>query len=73
MTMMTETTLSAGLSAKLGSAVTALMDWISLLGESMSRRDEILRLSALSDAELGRMGLKREDIVAHVFRDRMGL
>lgn len=73
MTMITETNLSGGLTGKLGSALAAVLSWISLVGESMSRRDEILRLHAMSDAELARFGLQREDIVAHVFRDRMGL
>lgn len=40
--------------------------WINRL----ARTDQIERLQALSDAELSRQGLRREDIVRHVFRDR---
>lgn len=36
----------------------------------LARTDQIERLQALSDAELSRKGLRREDIVRHVFRDR---
>ncbi len=38
--------------------------------ELQSRADQIQRLQGKSDAELARMGLRREDIVRHVFRDR---
>jgi uncharacterized protein YjiS (DUF1127 family) len=34
-----------------------------------SRRDEIEALEAKSDAELARMGLRRDQIAVHVFRD----
>ncbi|WP_233192768.1 hypothetical protein [Acidimangrovimonas sediminis] len=37
-----------------------------------SRRDQIERLNAKSDEELAQMGLKREDIPRHVFRDLIG-
>ena len=40
--------------------------------ESRSRMAEIARLNAKSDAELLAMGLKREDIPRHVFRDLFG-
>ena len=73
MTMMTETTLSGGLSGKLASALALVLDRITQVGERMSRRDEIARLQAMSDADLARAGLTREGIVTHVFRDRMGL
>lgn len=36
----------------------------------LARTDQIERLQALSDAELSRIGLRREDILRHVFRDR---
>lgn len=36
---------------------------------AMSRRGLIEELEAKSDAELAEMGLKREDIVRHVFQD----
>ncbi|MAY89382.1 hypothetical protein [Arenibacterium halophilum] len=37
--------------------------------ERRTRTDEIERLNALSDKELSKMGLRREDIARHVFRD----
>lgn len=40
--------------------------------ESRSRRAEIARLDALSDPELAELGLTRDRIVEHVFRDRFG-
>ncbi|SPJ25380.1 hypothetical protein [Palleronia abyssalis] len=39
--------------------------------EANSRADRIAALEAKSDADLARMDLRREDIVRHVFRDRM--
>lgn len=38
--------------------------------EIQARRAEIDRLQAKSDDDLARMGLTRDGIVAHVFRDR---
>ena len=37
--------------------------------ERRTRTDEIERLNALSDEQLSKMGLRREDIARHVFRD----
>ncbi len=39
--------------------------------ELLSRSDQMAALNARSDAELARMGLRREDIARHVFRDKM--
>lgn len=39
------------------------------LARAQSRVSEVERLSAKSDADLARMGLRREDIARHVFRD----
>ncbi|MFN3954865.1 MAG: hypothetical protein ACK4LQ_10455 [Pararhodobacter sp.] len=41
--------------------------------ERRARTDQIARLEALGDAELARRGIKREIIVYHVFRDKLGL
>lgn len=57
----------------LGTALRALGAAIERLAEARSRRDQIERLSALSDAQLKALGLRRDQIVAHVFRDRIGL
>ena len=35
-----------------------------------SRRDEIEALEAKSDAELARLGIRRDGIACHVFRDK---
>jgi uncharacterized protein YjiS (DUF1127 family) len=35
-----------------------------------SRRDQIEALEAKSDAELARMGIRRDGIACHVFRDK---
>ncbi|MDP5308494.1 hypothetical protein [Paracoccus spongiarum] len=37
--------------------------------ETRARRDRIEALEAKSDEELARMGLTRDGIIAHVFRD----
>ena len=37
--------------------------------ERRSRKDEIARLEEMSDAELARLGIARDRIVHHVFRD----
>ncbi|KIN64534.1 hypothetical protein Z946_3426 [Sulfitobacter noctilucicola] len=51
-------------------------NWFSRVGESMAkgsvgqrRYDQAEALNALSDAELAKKGLKREEIIHHVFRD----
>jgi len=51
----------------------ALGDSLAALTEARSRRDQIERLQALSDAQLLAMGLRRDQIVAHVFRDTLGV
>lgn len=49
--------------------VGALSRGIEAHGRRASRRDAIEALEAKSDDELARMGLRREDIAYHVFRD----
>ncbi|KFE36395.1 hypothetical protein [Thioclava atlantica] len=41
--------------------------------ERQSRQEEIARLEAKTDAQLAAMGLTRDGIVRHVFRDRFYL
>ncbi len=41
--------------------------------ERQSRLDRVQRLRAKSDAELAEIGLRRDEIVRHVFRDRLFL
>lgn len=54
-------------------AMAALGRALIVLTEAQSRSSEIERLSALSDGQLAAMGLSRERIVHHVFRDRIHL
>ncbi len=44
---------------------------VSLFRTSPMRMREIERLSRMSDAELGDMGLKRDEIARHVYRDTL--
>ncbi len=41
------------------------------IAEANSRQEEVQRLAAMSDEQLAKRGLKREDIVRYVFRDAM--
>jgi len=50
--------------ARLGAA-------FSRYAERQSRADQIAKLDAKSDAELAQLGLTRDGIVHHVFRDKM--
>ncbi|MEM9437134.1 MAG: DUF1127 domain-containing protein [Pseudomonadota bacterium] len=54
--------------ANLGMVVT---DAVVAMGRARARCDEIEALMALSDEDLAAKGLKREEIVRHVFRDRI--
>ncbi|KAA9008372.1 DUF1127 domain-containing protein [Histidinibacterium aquaticum] len=40
--------------------------------ENMSRHQEVEKLNRMSDRQLADMGIARQDIVRHVFRDRVG-
>ncbi len=47
----------------------AIGNGLSVYMERMSRQDEINRLQKKSDAELSKLGIRREQICYHVFRD----
>lgn len=49
--------------------VSRLAEIASTYAVAQSRADQVALLNAKSDAELARMGLRREDIARHVFRD----
>jgi len=55
-----------GLGARL---LAALVRGVEAHGRTASRRGAIEALEAKSDTELAAMGLRRQDIVRHVFRD----
>lgn len=50
-------------------AVAALTNFFAQISYAQSRVDKINRLLDLSDDELAKIGLKRTDIVRHVYRD----
>ena len=47
----------------------AIMDSLISISETSQRMREVERLQAMSDTELAKRGLRREDIARHVFRD----
>lgn len=49
----------------------SLFNGLIAIAESNSRVKEVDRLNALSDAQLARIGLRREDITRYVFRDML--
>lgn len=49
----------------------AIWDWTIRFSEAHSRSAEVEHYNAMSDEELQGLGLSREDIVRHVFRDQM--
>lgn len=48
-----------------------IFDALVMVTESNHRMRKIEELSAMSDDELARRGLRRDEIVRHVFRDRI--
>lgn len=46
--------------------------WYENYLTALSRSEEFQRLNDMSDARLAEMGLRREDIARHVFRDVAG-
>ncbi|MGR3564958.1 MAG: hypothetical protein ACU0FH_19915 [Heliomarina sp.] len=63
----------AGLRSALGTFTGSLRDAFNLYIERASRSDQVKRLNMKSDAELAKLGLRREDIPMYVFRDLMHL
>ncbi|WP_417209187.1 DUF1127 domain-containing protein [Antarctobacter sp.] len=49
----------------------SIFNVLMAIAEANPRLKEVERLNAMSDDQLARRGLKREDIVHHVFRDCM--
>lgn len=58
-----------GLRAWFSSFLTSLGRALEAHAHYASRRDQIEALEAKSDAELAEIGVKREQIVHHVYRD----
>lgn len=63
-----QSTASGGFFRRLGAGILAGFE---SLAEASSRRDQILRLQAKSDADLAKLGIERDEIVTYVFRDKM--
>lgn len=61
---------AGGFVEKVGVALTSFMRCLWGMGSSIRAGLEASRLNKLSDAELGRYGIKREEIVSHAFRNR---
>ena len=55
--------------ARIGHALSTFGRAFTRARAAQARFDAVQRLNAKSDAELARMGLKREDIAHHVFKD----
>ena len=51
---------------------TALAKAFALASNAQARFDEIQHLQALTDGDLAQRGIKRDDIVRHVYSDLMG-
>ena len=72
-TITTDIQSSAGLRARLARYGRALVAAMDRHVEARSHARELQRLAMMSDAELRMIGLRREDIVFHVFGARAGL
>ncbi|MEL6684146.1 MAG: DUF1127 domain-containing protein [Pseudomonadota bacterium] len=47
----------------------AISQFFTRLTAAQNRSTDVQRMQSLSDAELAKMGLNRDDIVRHVYRD----
>lgn len=60
-----------GLLGHLAAAFRAFFHAVMTMAEQSPRMREIDRLQAMSDADLAALGLTRDRIIQHVFRDRI--
>lgn len=58
-------------SFSVGNIFKSIWNGLLYIGEHNSRVQKLNRLMALSDDELARRGMKREEIVRHVFSDML--
>jgi hypothetical protein len=63
---------SHGLLTQVGTFLSSLARAFALAKNAEARFEEIQALQALSDAELARRGIARENIVRHVYADMLG-
>lgn len=71
MAYITSDSVSASLRANAGRALAGLERSLSAYAYRRSRRAQVEYLESLSDADLAARGLTRDDIIPHVFRDKM--
>jgi hypothetical protein len=67
-----DATLGADIMSQIDRVFASVGQGFNAYLETRARSAEIAHLNAMSDAELAQMGLKRDLIVLHVFRDRLG-
>lgn len=60
---------ATGTESPIRSFFAALMRVFSAYDAAQSRANQVQRLNGMTDAELARIGLRREDIARYVFRD----
>ncbi|MGC1506601.1 MAG: hypothetical protein WA782_20990 [Sulfitobacter sp.] len=64
-----EITVTRNFLARLGEKFERFINVLAMASTGQRRVDQVHHLQAKSDAQLAEMGIKREDIVHHVFRD----
>jgi hypothetical protein len=57
--------------SRIGDGLTAVMKFLCTISAARTCAMELGRLGKLSDAELAKLGLRRDEIVQHVFRNHM--
>ena len=66
---LTPTGAAKAAGAAIAGVVSGVWNFFITIAETNSRVKEVEHLNHLTDAELAKRGIKREDIVRHVFRD----
>ena len=69
MAFFTDTAAAAGRPTLISSFKVRMADFAGRLAMAQNRTDTVEKLQALSDRELGDLGLARADIIRHVYRD----
>ncbi|MDC0738130.1 DUF1127 domain-containing protein [Cognatishimia sp. SS12] len=74
---MTQVTLNArpefSFLRSLTNVFAAIGDFLVQLSEASNRAKQVQYLNSLTDEDLAKRGLTREDIVRHVFSDKLGI
>ncbi|MCB1358656.1 MAG: DUF1127 domain-containing protein [Maritimibacter sp.] len=70
---MTTTTTTATFDGPRPSLLSRIGAFFADITEAHSRSDQVMKLQALSDDELAARGLTRDEIVRHVFADKLYL